>query len=400
MLSQLQESEALISISDLKFINPLQRITSRGQTSAEIRDTAVYASDTFGYAYGYRGSDDRSLNPHHRTAAIRRNQSLKMSNSKRTQLDSDADGDNDVIKFQKLGNVDSPSSAAGEQPLPEYLAFSPRRPRVVLTPDQHKWCSQALKVFKDKLDKPGQISREFDELYEVVLKGRSNSSGGDYINASFVMTSVSRFIATQGPVPNTYEDFWEMVMQYRCPVVIMLTRLDSGKCGEYFRAEDEINFGNVCIVTKWIGSSESGGSSSSLVLRLLEVRRKAGSEEPPVSVLHIHYPEWPDHGVPADTHDVREILKGLIYQVEPPELGPIVVHCSAGIGRTGTYCTIHDTMKRILSGDMSALDLVGTIVTFRSQRDGMVETLKQYQFCYSAIVDELEDLISNHQDNN
>ncbi|KAL6181632.1 hypothetical protein ACLB2K_048283 [Fragaria x ananassa] len=408
--------------------NPQIRI---GRTLQPAKSKSPHSGDA-----GKPLSHDRSLSPHHRTAEIRRNQSLKMSNAKRTQLDSDADGDNDVIKFQKLGNVDSSSSAAGEKPLPEYLAFFPRRPRVVLTPDQHKWCSQALKVFKDKLDKPDLISREFDELYEravvgkscnvglssanwrknrydeilpfdesrVVLKGRSNSSGGDYINASFVMISGISIrlveVTHKYPLPNTYEDFWEMVMQYRCPVVVMLTRLDSSKCGDYFRAADERDFGNVCIVTKWIGSSESGGSSSSLVLRLLEVRRKAGSEEPPVSVLHIHYPEWPDHGVPADTHDVREILKGLIYQVEPPELGPIVVHCSAGIGRTGTYCTIHDTMKRILSGDMSALDLVGTIATFRSQRDGMVETLKQYQFCYSAIVDELEDLISNHGDNN
>ncbi|KAM5570778.1 protein-tyrosine-phosphatase PTP1-like [Rosa sericea] len=351
-----------------------------------------------------------------------------MANTKRTQVDCDVDGDNDVIKFQKVGNVDSSPS---EQALPEFLAFSPRRPRVVLTADQYKYCSQALKFFKDKLQNPGQISLEFDELYEqaviekscnvglssanwrknrydeilpfdenrVVLKG-SSTRGGDYINASFVTTSSSRFIATQGPLPNTYEDFWEMVIQYRCPVVIMLTRLDTGKCGDYFRAEGEREFGNVCIVTKWIRSSESSESNSSLVLRLLEVRRKAGSEEPPVSVLHVHYPEWPDHGVPSDTSDVREMLKGLIYQVAPPELGPVVVHCSAGIGRTGTYCTIHDTMKRILSGDMSALDLVGTIVTFRSQRDGMVETLEQYRFCYSAIVNELEDLISNHGDEN
>lgn len=225
---------------------------------------------------------------------------------------------------------------------------------------------------------------------------RSSTMG--YINASLITAeanpseSVSRFIATQGPLPETFEDFWEMVLQNHCPAIIMLTRLVDHhriqKCGDYFQAENGPRlFGNICTNTRRITTTDS-----SLVLRHMEVNYEE-SEGPPLPVLHIQYPEWPDHGVPDDTSAVRDIFRRL--RNLPSSKGPIVVHCSAGIGRTGTYCAIHNTIQRILIGDMSALDLVKTIATFRSQRMGMVQTLDQYFFCYEAIVDELEDLISD-----
>uniref|UniRef100_A0A803L058 protein-tyrosine-phosphatase n=1 Tax=Chenopodium quinoa TaxID=63459 RepID=A0A803L058_CHEQI len=216
-------------------------------------------------------------------------------------------------------------------------------------------------------------------------------SAKGYINASFIKTpaeGAAQFIATQGPLSHTFEDFWEMVLQNRCPAIVMLTRLVDNyktlKCGDYFQAEDgPREFGNISIVTKWIKTT-----GSSLILRHLEVTNTE-SEEAPLSVLHIQYPEWPDHGVPKDSVAVREIFKRTYHL--PPGLGPLVVHCSAGIGRTGTYCTIHDTLQRILAGDMSALDLANTVEIFRSQRVGM----DQYYFCYKVVVDELEELISN-----
>ncbi|ONK58020.1 uncharacterized protein A4U43_C09F7020 [Asparagus officinalis] len=228
-------------------------------------------------------------------------------------------------------------------------------------------------------------------------KGNKNMRN-EYINASFITTAssgnVSRFIATQGPLPETFEDFWMMVIEYHCPVIVMLTVVDKPKmmkkCADYFQGENGYReFGNISVSTKCTKIS-----GSSLVQRFLEVKNKE-SGDPPLPVLHIQYPEWPDHGVPEDTIAVREILKKL-YHV-PPDLGPIVVHCSAGIGRTGTYCAIHNTVQRILAGDMSSLDLPKTIADFRSQRMGMVQTVEQFIFCYAAIVDELEDLISKYK---
>ncbi|XP_030461450.2 protein-tyrosine-phosphatase PTP1 [Syzygium oleosum] len=336
----------------------------------------------------------------------------------------------------------SAAAAAAARPFRGRLDFSPDSPpKRALSPDQHKFCAEALRALKEKLQTPERIMQEFGHLQANRLRSsemlRSCTVALDdinlsknrytdvvpfdqtrvvlnpckdyrpaargYINASFITASsnenVSRFIATQGPLPHTYEDFWEMILQQRCPAAVMLTRLVDSyrtfnsagvkmvKCGDYFQAEDgPRDFGNICITTKWIKNTDT-----SLVLRHLKVNYKE-TEEPPISVLHILYPDWPDHGVPADTIAVREIFKR-INEI-PPDVGPIVVHCSAGIGRTGTYCTIHNTVQRILVGDMSSLDLVDTITIFRSQRIGMVQTLEQYVFCYKAIIDELEDLIS------
>ncbi|XP_019442018.1 PREDICTED: protein-tyrosine-phosphatase PTP1-like [Lupinus angustifolius] len=237
----------------------------------------------------------------------------------------------------------------------------------------------------------------FDEN-RVILRSSTDgrSEAHDYINANYCSIegscpgSVSHFIATQGPLPQTYEDFWDMLIQQHCPVIVMLTSLvenDTVKCGDYFQTEDDepTIFGNISILTKWVKSTENA-----LLLRHLEVKHKDLEEAS--FVLHVHYNEWPDEGVPKDTFAVREILKRLYHL--PPNLGPIVVHCSAGIGRTGTYCTIHNTIQRILAGDLSALDIANTVSVFRSQRIGMLQTQDQYIFCYKAIIDELEDLVS------
>ncbi|XP_021760465.1 protein-tyrosine-phosphatase PTP1-like isoform X2 [Chenopodium quinoa] len=259
--------------------------------------------------------------------------------------------------------------------------FPQHPPQLSLSPEQIEYCNDAIHCLKENLGHPDFKEREFDLLevesmkesdveekkeelckvaihvdnlnknrYPNVLPFDSNRivlTDGGYINASFVKSSAEhapQFIATQGPLPSTFSDFWEMVLQYRCPVIVMLTRLFEG------------------------------------------------SKEPPLSVLHIQYLGWPDHGTPKDTLAVREIFRRTFHQ--SPSVGPILVHCSAGIGRTGTYCTIHDTIQRILGGDKSALELAKTVKAFRFQRAGMVQSLDQYKFCYKAVIDELEELIS------
>ncbi|XXG46683.1 hypothetical protein AAC387_Pa02g1466 [Persea americana] len=324
------------------------------------------------------------------------------------------------------------AALSAQNPPPDLFSDPP--PKLHLSPDQLRHCSQALQLLKKKLQNRHIIAQEFFSLQfqgqriksldmmrscrvaladvnwkknrftdilpfddsRVVLNSTKDSRdlGNGYINASFIKPpaeGLSQYIATQGPLQNTFEDFWEMIIQNRCPAIVMLTRLVDNykvvKCDDYFQTDNGTReFGKICLTTKCVRRS-----AASLVLRDLEVKYKE-PEEPPLSVLHIQYPEWPDHGVPGDTIALREVLKR-IYHL-PADLGPIVVHCSAGVGRSGAFCTIHHTIQRVLTGDMSALDLVNTVTSFRSQRIGMVQTVEQFFFCYVAIADELQDLVS------
>ncbi|KAI3843206.1 hypothetical protein MKX03_009805 [Papaver bracteatum] len=257
---------------------------------------------------------------------------------------------------------------------PTDFSSSEPQTKLVLSPDQLVYCSDALKSLKEILQNPSNILQEFDHLQ--VSSCESNP----------------RIIAAQGPLRHTCEDFWEMVIQYHCPLIVMLTQLVDGhqviKCEDYFQSENSpTEFGKIHVTTRWKRSTDT-----LLILRRLEVTHRE-SEEPPHSIIHVQYPEWPDFGVPYNTLPVREILK-MIYHI-PRDLGSIIVHCSAGIGRTGTFCTILNTVQRILAGNLTALDLGHTVCILRSQHMGMVETMEQFLFCYNVVADELEDLISH-----
>ncbi|VAH93978.1 unnamed protein product [Triticum turgidum subsp. durum] len=256
-------------------------------------------------------------------------------------------------------------------------------------PGQVKHCKTALKVLDKKLKKPAAIfddfrglpairtslqsaqkftvarspaNRErnrytdvlaFDETRIKLQSSTGNqTSSNDYINASLIKyddKDQTKFISTQGPLVNTFEDFWQMVFENSCPVIVMLTKFDIVKVQH--NESDRVH-----------------------------------------TVLHIQHSTWPDHGVPDDSSTVRKILKRLYYVSKEH---PVVAHCSAGIGRTGAYITIHNTVERILRGEQAATNLAETVGKFRSQRPGMVQTEEQYKFCYHAIADELKDLIRN-----
>uniref|UniRef100_A0A0A9CPN2 Protein kinase domain-containing protein n=1 Tax=Arundo donax TaxID=35708 RepID=A0A0A9CPN2_ARUDO len=212
----------------------------------------------------------------------------------------------------------------------------------------------------------------------------------NHINASLIKNDgkdQTKFISTRGPQLNTFEGFWQMVYENHCPVIVMVTPFFVGKCDEYLPlVKGQGVYGNINVQIK------NTVQDDQLVLRGLWLRRVDAQSLGCHFVLHIQYSDWPDHGVPNYNATVRQIMKRL-YHI--PREHPIVVHGSTGIGRTGTFITILNTIERILDGEWAALYLDETVRKFRNQRAGMVEREEQYMFCYSTIADELNELVSN-----
>ncbi|XP_075463051.1 tyrosine-protein phosphatase non-receptor type 9-like isoform X3 [Ascaphus truei] len=218
----------------------------------------------------------------------------------------------------------------------------------------------------------------------------------DYVNASFMdgYKRKNAYIATQGPLPKTFDDFWRMVWEHKVLIIVMTTRvIERGriKCGQYWPLE--------------VGRNEDSGHFSirnihidlfqDFKLTHLDVYNKQTDESR--SVAHYQYMSWPDFGVPKSASamlDFRSQVKQH-QTVAVQALGsewtghpagpPIVIHCSAGIGRTGTFCTLDICLSRL--ENIGTVDVLRTVKKMRTQRAFSIQTWDQYYFCYMAIIE-------------
>ncbi|XP_054645993.1 tyrosine-protein phosphatase non-receptor type 11b isoform X2 [Dunckerocampus dactyliophorus] len=223
--------------------------------------------------------------------------------------------------------------------------------------------------------------------------------GSDYINANYIRVTGKHegsheegshveeskvFIATQGCLQNTVNDFWKMVHQENTHVIVMTTKeMERGrsKCVRYWpKLHATMEFGRLQV------RNLEERTAQDYILRKLEVTR-LDRREPLRYIWHYQYLSWPDHGVPNEPGGVLWFLEEINRtQGTVPESGPIVVHCSAGIGRTGTIIVIDiliDVINR--QGLDCDIDIPKTIQKVRQQRSGMVQTEAQYKFIYMAV---------------
>jgi protein tyrosine phosphatase len=216
---------------------------------------------------------------------------------------------------------------------------------------------------------------------------------GNFINANTIECSNlgcnSTFIACQAPLVHTFVSFWEMIWEQRSPVICMLTRLIEGektKADIYWPLEiDETRkFGPFRVTLK-----------NRHNLQHIEIRTLIlGFQEENRCVTQLHYTEWPDFGVPSSTNHIRDVLRFMqIYKAKGANEslnGPVIGHCSAGIGRIGTFIAAAFSLELLQKGFIPNLKEI--VCRMRQQRCGMVQTLQQYLFISSIVKDSLEDL--------
>ncbi|XP_051567765.1 receptor-type tyrosine-protein phosphatase T-like isoform X2 [Myxocyprinus asiaticus] len=208
-----------------------------------------------------------------------------------------------------------------------------------------------------------------------LLEGDPHS---DYINANYIdgYHRPRHYIATQGPMQETVRDFWRMIWQENSASIVMVTNLvEVGrvKCVRYWPDETEV-YGDIKVT---LIETEP---LAEYVIRTFTVQKKGHHEIR--EIRQFHFTSWPDHGVPCYATG----LLGFIRQVKflnPPDAGPIVVHCSAGAGRTGCFIAV-DIMLDMAESE-GVVDIFNCIRELRSQRVNMVQT--EYVFVHDAILE-------------
>ncbi|XP_005918755.1 receptor-type tyrosine-protein phosphatase alpha [Haplochromis burtoni] len=231
------------------------------------------------------------------------------------------------------------------------------------------------------------IPYEFNRVIIPVKRGEENT---DYVNASFIdgYRQKDAYMASQGPLQHTIEDFWRMIWEWRSCSIVMLTELEERgqeKCAQYWPSDSAVTHGDITIELKREEENESYTVRDLLVTNTRENKTRV--------VRQFHFHGWPEVGIPTDGKGMINLIAAVQRQQQQSGNHPITVHCSAGAGRTGTFCALSTVLERVKAEGI--LDVFQTVKSLRLQRPHMVQTLEQYEFCYK-VVQEYIDAFSDY----
>uniref|UniRef100_A0A8C6BJ46 Receptor-type tyrosine-protein phosphatase U n=1 Tax=Monodon monoceros TaxID=40151 RepID=A0A8C6BJ46_MONMO len=233
---------------------------------------------------------------------------------------------------------------------------------------------------KDKVKGGRQEPMPAYDRHRVKLHPLLGDPDADYINANYIdgYHRSNHFIATQGPKPEMVYDFWRMVWQEHCSSIVMITKLvEVGrvKCSRYW-PEDSDMYGDIKIT---LVKTEI---LAEYVVRNFALERRGYSARH--EVRQFHFTAWPEHGVPYHATGLLAFIRR-VKASTPPDAGPIVIHCSAGTGRTGCYIVL-DVMLDMAECE-GVVDIYNCVKTLCSRRVNMIQTEEQYIFIHDAILE-------------
>ncbi|XP_029803489.1 receptor-type tyrosine-protein phosphatase F isoform X11 [Suricata suricatta] len=243
---------------------------------------------------------------------------------------------------------------------------------------QFTWENSNLEVNKPKNRYANVIAYDHSR---VILTSIDGVPGSDYVNANYIdgYRKQNAYIATQGPLPETMGDFWRMVWEQRTATVVMMTRLEEKsrvKCDQYWPARGTETYGLIQV------SLLDTVELATYTVRTFALHKSGSSEKR--ELRQFQFMAWPDHGVPEYPTPILAFLRR-VKACNPLDAGPMVVHCSAGVGRTGCFIVIDAMLERMKHE--KTVDIYGHVTCMRSQRNYMVQTEDQYVFIHEALLE-------------